>query len=120
MQELGFFVPSFQDLCTDPCNMGLCVIALQREAMVVGSTGRNNGPQDLVTISPCVQHAITEMHLCSLFITHACCPSCDPTATMGRSIHNIDISKPLPDGPQSGGDPDEDDEDADELPRDGF
>ncbi len=29
-----------------------------------------------------------------LFITHAC-PYHNPTATMGHSIHNVDISKPL-------------------------
>ncbi len=34
------------------------------------------------------------MHLCSLSITYAC-PYHNPTATMGHSIHNIDISKPL-------------------------
>ncbi len=102
------------------------------------------------------------MHLCSLSITYAC-PYHNPTATMGHSIHNIDISKPLThmthllchlpctvktgihpwrehlskvpdaikcehlptqvgydDELQSGRDPDEDDEHADELPWDGF
>ncbi len=34
------------------------------------------------------------MHLCSLSITYAC-PYHHPTATMGHSIHNVDISKPL-------------------------
>ncbi len=34
------------------------------------------------------------MHLCSLSITYAC-PYHNPTAAMGHSIHNIDISKPL-------------------------
>ncbi len=34
------------------------------------------------------------MHLCSLSITYAC-PYHNPTATMGHSIHNNDISKPL-------------------------
>ncbi len=34
------------------------------------------------------------MHLCSLSITYAC-PYHNPTATMGHSIHNIDISKPV-------------------------
>ncbi len=54
----------------------------------------NNGPQDLVTVSLCIQNAINKMHLCSLSITYAC-PYHNPTATMGRSIHNVDISKPL-------------------------
>ncbi len=54
----------------------------------------NNGPQDLVTVSLCIQNAINKMHLCSLSITYAC-PYHNPTATMGHSIHNIDISKPL-------------------------
>ncbi len=34
------------------------------------------------------------MHLCSLSITYTC-PYHNPTATMGHSIHNVDISKPL-------------------------
>ncbi len=34
------------------------------------------------------------MHLCSLSITYAC-PYHNTTATMGHSIHNVDISKPL-------------------------
>ncbi len=34
------------------------------------------------------------MHLCSLSITYAC-PYHNPNATMGHSIHNVDISKPL-------------------------
>ncbi len=34
------------------------------------------------------------MHLCLLYITSAC-PYHNPTATMGHSIHNVDISKPL-------------------------
>ncbi len=97
------------------------------------------------------------MHLCSLSITYAC-PYNNPTAIMGHSIHNIDISKLLThttpytlsavwhvkwkpgfirekntspksicplklvynDELQSGWDPDEDDEYADELPWDGF
>ncbi len=38
---------SFQELCTDPCNMGPCIIMLQHEVMVVDEW-HNNGPQDLV------------------------------------------------------------------------
>ncbi len=50
--------------------------------------------QDLVTVSLCIQNAINKMDLCSLSITYAC-PYHNPTATMGHSIHNVDISKPL-------------------------
>ncbi len=42
----------------------------------------------------CIQNAINKMHLCLLFITYSC-PYHNPTATMGHSIHNVDISKPL-------------------------
>ncbi len=84
---------SFQELCTDPCNMGPCIILLQHEVMVVDEW-HNNGPQDLVTVSLCIQNAINKMHLCSLSITYAC-PYHNPTTTMGHSIHNIDINKPL-------------------------
>ncbi len=45
-------------------------------------------------VSLCIQNAINKMHLCSLFITYAC-PYHNPTATMGHSIHNVNISKPL-------------------------
>ncbi len=84
---------SFQELCTDPCNMGPCIIMLQHEVMVVDEW-YNNGPQDLVVVSLYIQNAINKMHLCSLSITYAC-PYHNPTATMGHSIHNVDISKPL-------------------------
>ncbi len=62
---------SFQKLCTDPCNMGLCIIMLQHEVMVVDEW-HNNGSQDLVTVPLCIQNAINKMHLCSLSITYAC------------------------------------------------
>ncbi len=78
---------SFQELCTDPCNMGPCIIMLQHEVMVVDEW-HNNWPQDLVTVSLCIQNAINQMHLCSLSITYAC-PYHNPTATMGHSIHNV-------------------------------
>ncbi len=83
---LNWDVFSFQELCTDLYNMGPCIIMLQHEVMVVDEW-HNNGPQDLVTVSLC-------MHLCSLSITYVC-PYHNPTATMGHSIHNVDISKPL-------------------------
>ncbi len=82
---------SFQKLCIDPCDMGLCIIMLQHEVMVVDEW-HNNGSQNLVTVSLCIQNAINKMQLCSLSITYACSY---PTATMGHSIHNVDISKPL-------------------------
>ncbi len=61
---------SCQELCTDPCNMGPCIIMLQHEVMVVDEW-HNNGPQDLVAVSLCIQNAINKMHLCSLSITYA-------------------------------------------------
>ncbi len=86
-------VSSFQKLCTDPFNMGPCIIMQQHEVMVVDEW-HNNGPQDLVTVSLCIQNAINKMHLCSLSITYAC-PYHNPTANIGHLIHNVDISKPL-------------------------
>ncbi len=44
----NWHVFSFQELCTDPCNMRPCIIMLQHEVMVVDEW-HNNGPQDLVT-----------------------------------------------------------------------
>ncbi len=66
---------------------------LQHKVMVVDEW-HNNGPHGLVTVSLCIQNAINKMHLCSLSITYAC-PYHNPTATMGHSIQNVDISKPL-------------------------
>ncbi len=44
---------SFQELCTDPCNMGPCIIMLQHEVMVVDEW-HNNGPWHMPahTITP--------------------------------------------------------------------
>ncbi len=122
--------------------------------LMVVDEWHNNGPQDLITVSLCIQNAINKMHLCLLSITYAC-PYHNPTATMGHStsatahphdaIHAVchlpctvktgihpwreHLSK-VPDAIecehlptqvgyddelQSGRDPDEDDEHADEL-----
>ncbi len=69
--------------------MGPCNIVLQHEVMVVDEW-HNNGPQDLCTVSLCIQNAIKCEYL--------------PT--------QVGYDDKL----QSGGDPDEDDEHADELP----
>ena len=58
-----------------------------------GSTAKQ-WPQDIVKVSLCLQNAINITHLCSLSITYAC-PYHIPATTMGHSIHNVDISKPL-------------------------
>ncbi len=84
---------SFQELCPDPCNMGLCVMMLQHDVMVADEC-HHNGPQDIVTVSLCIQIAINKMHVCSLSVVDAC-PYHNPTTTMGHSVHNIVISKPL-------------------------
>jgi hypothetical protein len=68
------------------------IIMLKHEVMV-GDEFHDNGPRDLVTV-PAFKFAIDKMHLCLLFIAYAC-PYHNPTATMGHSIHNVDISKPL-------------------------
>ncbi len=60
---------------------------LQNEVMVVDEW-HNNGPQDLVTVSLCIQNAINKVPLCLLSITYAC-PYHNPTATMGHSIHML-------------------------------
>ncbi len=82
---------SFHELCTDPCNMGPCIIMMQHDVV---NEWHNNVLQDLLTVSLCIQNAINKMHLCSLSITYAS-PYHKPKATMGHSIHNVDISKPL-------------------------
>ena len=54
----------------------------------------HNGPQDLVTVSLCIQNGIAKMKLPSLSVAYVC-PYHNPTATMGHSVHNVDISVPL-------------------------
>jgi hypothetical protein len=53
-----------------------------------------NWNMDLITVSLCIQIAIDKMQLCSLSIAYAF-PYHNPTATTGKSVHNVDISKPL-------------------------
>ena len=42
----------------------------------------------------CIQIAIDKMQLGSLSVAYAC-PYHNTTATMGHSVHNVDISNPL-------------------------
>ncbi len=81
---------SFQELWTDPCNMGPCIIMLQHEVMVVDEW-HNNGPQDLITVSLCIQNAINKLHLCSLSITYAC-PYHNPIATQSTTLTSANRS----------------------------
>ena len=55
---------SFQELCTDPCGMGPCMIMLKHEVMAADEW-HNNGPQDFVTVSLFIQITIDRMQLCS-------------------------------------------------------
>jgi hypothetical protein len=80
-------------LCTDPCEMGLCIIMLKHEVMVADEW-HDNGLQGLVTVSLCIQIAIDKMQLCLLSVAYVCLYY-NPTATMGDSVHNVDISKPI-------------------------
>ncbi len=74
-------------LCREFLRNGPCIIMLQHEVMVVGEW-HNNGPQDLVTVSLCIQNAINKMNLCSLSITYTC-PYNNPTATMGTRFTTL-------------------------------
>jgi hypothetical protein len=64
---------------------------LKRDVMATDEW-HNNGPQDLVTVSLCIQIAINKLQLCSLSVSYAC-PYHNPTATVD-TVHKIDISKP--------------------------
>jgi hypothetical protein len=59
---------SFYELCTDPCDMGPCIIMLKHEVMAVDEWP-DNGPQDLITVSLCIQFAIDNMQWGTLFVT---------------------------------------------------
>ena len=54
----------------------------------------DNGPQDLSRSSLRIKIAINKMQLYSLSVVYAC-PYQNPTATMGNSVHKVDISKLL-------------------------
>ena len=54
----------------------------------------DNAPQDLVTVSLCIQIAIDQMQLGSLSVVYACTYH-NPIATMGSFVHNVEISKSL-------------------------
>ena len=73
--------------------MGLCIIMLKHEVMAADEW-HDNGPQDLITVSLCIQMAIYKMQLYLLSVSNAC-PCHNSTAIIGHSFHNIDISKPL-------------------------
>jgi hypothetical protein len=62
-----------------------------KHEVMVADEWHDNGLQDLITVSLCIQIAIDKMQLCSLSI-----PYHNPTTTMGHSVHNIAISKCLP------------------------
>ena len=64
--------------------MGLCLIMLKHEAMAADEW-HDNGSQDLVTVTLCIQIAIDKMQLCSLSVSYAC-PCHNATATMEHSV----------------------------------
>ena len=71
---------SFQELCTDPCDMGPCII-MQKYELMVADEWHDNSPQYLFTVSLCFQMAIDKNAI--VFIgSNLCLP-----------IHNVDISK---------------------------
>ena len=80
---------SFQELCTDPCDMGPCIIMQKREVMAVDEW-HDNGPQDLVTVSLCIQIAIDKMQLCSLSIAYALCHTI--TQPPWGTVHSANLS----------------------------
>jgi hypothetical protein len=64
MEELGHFQ------LPDPSDMGLCIIMLEYEVMAEDEWHYNE-PQDLVTVSLCIQIAIDKMQLCWLSVAYA-------------------------------------------------
>ena len=56
--------------------------------------GPHNGPQGLGNLNAQKYIDIDKMQLCSLSVAYAC-PYHNPTATMGHTVHNADISKLL-------------------------
>ena len=90
--------------------MGPCIIMLKHEVMAVDEW-HDNGPQDLVTVSLCIQIAIDKMQLCMLSIANVF--SSMPVAIKGEHLPSESgYDAKL----KSGQDPGEDEEPPDELP----
>lgn len=72
---------------------GPCGTMLHPEVMVMDEW-HNGGPRDLLTVSPCIQNTVDKN--APVFVVYKIhLPTHNPGATMGRSIHNADVSKPL-------------------------
>lgn len=71
---------------------GIVHRSLKHEVMVVDEW-HDNGPQDLVTVSLCIQNSNNQMQLCSLSMTNTSPYHSSPVA-MGH-FHNLDISNAL-------------------------
>lgn len=67
---------ALMELCTDPCDVMLCIIML------------------LFTISLCRLNTINKMHLCVLSMPHTCLFHY-PSTAMGHYIQNVDVNKLL-------------------------
>ena len=64
----------------------------QRVTRLVMAEWHEKGPQHLfLLISLCVQIVINKKELCLFYVASAC-PYHNPTATMGHSVHNVDIT----------------------------
>jgi hypothetical protein len=63
-----------------------------KHEVMAAAEWHNNGPEDLVRVSLCIQISIYKMQLCSFSVAYAC-PYHNPT--MGHFVLNVDISKPL-------------------------
>ena len=133
MEKVGHFL---NELCTAGIvyrsrNFRLCIIMLKHEVMVADEW-HNNGPQDLVMVSLCIQIAFDKIKLCSLSVVYAHTTPCRQSAIcpvqlkMGKAHFSsvpmaiedehlpteVDYEAEL----QSCEDHGEDDEHADQLP----
>ena len=81
--RIGTFSAS-RNCGTDPCDMGMCIIMLKHEVMAADKW-HENGPQDLVMVSLCIQIVVDKMQLCLLSVAHAC-PYNNPTAPLFTTL----------------------------------
>jgi hypothetical protein len=83
---------SLQELCTNLCVIGPCIILLKHKVMAADEW-YDNELQAHLMVYLCIQISISKMQLCLLSVAYAF-PYHNPTTT-GHSVHNIDFSKPL-------------------------
>jgi hypothetical protein len=95
IEQLGYF--QLPGIVYNPCDMGPCIIMLKHE-LKTSNQWYDNGPQNLIAVSLCIQIAVDKMHLCLFSIVYACpyhntttLTSTNCTPTQSHTIQLLDM-----------------------------